>query len=413
MKKKKILILGGGVAGCSAAYFLKKKNYQVTILEKNGYVGGTARTHYYAGHPYEFGPHIWFWPHDDINDVVRELTRNELYYITRPLRSFVEKDRLFYRYPLHFDDISSMPDKDVILKQLKKNRDKNFKLIEKKMPVIGQCTFEEYFVAALGHNLYDKIMNNYSHKMWNIPGDKLKTSMVWADRVKHDAEKLKGYDPLKFGSQPLGSGIQFQVYPKKGWNVVWEGMAKGAKVRFGVMIDRIQRQGGRHVLVTNKGAFRFEDYDAVISTISIDELWGEDTLPYTGRIVLPLLFPRRSILFPDRIESVYYPGTEFQTRVTEMKKVTKYKSKDSLIIIEVPILPGAKNAFPENVMQEQHIKFKAYPQQSEQALAQYEEYARKSSRINNLFLLGRLAQFRYWGMPETVNAAYKLVNEHF
>lgn len=413
MKKKKILILGGGVAGCSAAYFLNKKGYDVTVLEKNDYVGGTARTHYYAGHPYEFGPHIWFWPHDDINNVVRELTNDELYYITRPLRSFVEKDNQFYRYPLHFDDIALMPDKEVILKQLQTNRDKNFKLIEAKMPVIGQCSFEEYFVAALGRNLYDKVMKNYTHKMWNIPGDELKTSMVWADRIKNNYEGLKSYDPLKFGSHTLGQGLSFQVYPKKGWNVVWEGMARGARMRFGVIVDRIKKDGGRYVLLTNKGPFRFEDYEAVISTLSIDELWGEDTLPYTGRMIIPLLFPKRSVLFPDAIESIHYPGFEFQTRVTDMKKITKYKSKDSLIIVEAPIVSGAKHAFPDNVTQEKHMKLKAYPQQSRQAISLYERYVDKSSKIKNLFLLGRLAQFKYWGMPETVHAAHKLVSEHF
>ena len=28
-------------------------------------------------------------------------------------------------------------------------------------------------------------MANYTWKMWNIPGDELETSMVWADRFRH------------------------------------------------------------------------------------------------------------------------------------------------------------------------------------------------------------------------------------
>ena len=28
-------------------------------------------------------------------------------------------------------------------------------------------------------------MANYTWKMWNIPGDELETSMVWADRFHH------------------------------------------------------------------------------------------------------------------------------------------------------------------------------------------------------------------------------------
>jgi len=57
---KRILVLGGGVAGASIAYYLTEKGFDVTIVERNRRVGGLARTCYYAGHPYEFGPHIWF-----------------------------------------------------------------------------------------------------------------------------------------------------------------------------------------------------------------------------------------------------------------------------------------------------------------------------------------------------------------
>ncbi len=413
MKNRKVLILGGGVAGCSAAYFLMKRGYKVTIIEKSDYVGGMSRTHYYAGHPYEFGPHIWFWPHEDINNVIRELTNDQLYYIERPLLSFIEKDRAFYRYPIHFADIKKMPDRSTILKQLRKSRDKNYKLIERKLPKLGKCSFEEYFMSAIGKNLYDKFMKNYTWKMWNIPGDKLKTSIVWADRIKHNYEGLNGYDPIKFEEHPLGKGIKFQIYPKKGWNVVWERMAKGAKLRLKEAVIKIEKSKGDYFIRTNRAKYYFKDYCAVISTLSIDNLWGEDSLPYTGRIILPIIFKDLAWAFRGKIESVYYPGIEFQTRVTEMKRITRHKSKDTLIIVEVPIDGCIKNTFPENVMIDKHYRRQAYPQQSKEAIKKYNYYLNKSKKIKNLFLLGRLSEFKYWGMPETVNSAYQLIKNNF
>jgi uncharacterized protein with NAD-binding domain and iron-sulfur cluster len=38
--KKHIIVIGGGMAGTSSAYHLKKKGYDVTILEKNDRLGG-------------------------------------------------------------------------------------------------------------------------------------------------------------------------------------------------------------------------------------------------------------------------------------------------------------------------------------------------------------------------------------
>ena len=112
---KKILVLGGGVAGSSMAYYLTEKGYDVTVIEKNSRVGGLARTCYYSGHPYEFGPHIWFWPggeEDPINNTIVKLTNNELFHIDRRLFTYVEADRRKYRYPVHYQDIDQMPERE-------------------------------------------------------------------------------------------------------------------------------------------------------------------------------------------------------------------------------------------------------------------------------------------------------------
>ena len=37
-----IAIIGGGFTGLTAAYYLSKKDHQVTIFEKNNYLGGLA-----------------------------------------------------------------------------------------------------------------------------------------------------------------------------------------------------------------------------------------------------------------------------------------------------------------------------------------------------------------------------------
>ena len=244
VSNKKILILGGGVAGASMAHYLTEKGYEVTIVEKHGHVGGLARTYTYGGHPYEFGPHIWFWPggpEDPVNATVVKLTNNELFHIDRRLFSYIEPDGRKYRYPVHYDDIDQMPEREAIHRELRANRDDQLKLIEAQLPEIGRCKFSEYFTAAIGPTLYDKFMANYTWKMWNIPGNELETSMVWADRFQHaytqegasKARGLRGYDPLKFADHTLGKGITFQIYPKGGWNEVWNAMvAKATVVRF-------------------------------------------------------------------------------------------------------------------------------------------------------------------------------------
>ena len=414
-----MLVLGGGVAGSSIAYYLSEKGYGVTVIEQNRRVGGLARTCYYGGHPYEFGPHIWFWPGGQdapINATIVALTNDELFYIDRRLFTYVEGDRRKYRYPVHYQDVRCMPECDQIERELRVNRDAGLRLIESQLPQIGECTFADYFTAAIGPTLYEKFMAQYTWKMWNIPGDELETSMVWADRFQSEkaaptTQKVTGYDPLKFEDHTLGKSIMFQVYPKLGWNAVWNAMV----ARSTVVRDRIAGIRDEHkqpyVLTESGDKYYFADYHTVFCTIDIDRLWGEDTLPYTGRMMIPLLIPGLDRAFPEGAESLHYASCEFQTRVTEMKAITRHESPDTLILIEVPVLPAAAACFPKNTIDyalEQNLfAAKAYPQQSEQAFAAYDAYVARGRKIPNLRYVGRHAEFKYWGMAETVNSAYQ------
>jgi UDP-galactopyranose mutase len=416
---RRILVLGGGVAGSSIAFYLTEKGYDVTVIEKNSRVGGLARTCYYGGHPYEFGPHIWFWPGGKdapINNTIVQLTNDELYYIERRLFTYVEPDRRKYRYPVHYADVALMPERDQIERELRQNRDENLKLIDDRLPEIGNCKFADYFAAAIGPTLYGKFMAQYTWKMWNIPGDQLETSMVWADRFQSEkgaptTTKVTGYDPLKFDDHTLGKGIKFQVYPKNGWNAVWDQMVRRSTVVRDEVVGIRDEHRKPYVLMVSGEKHYFSDYHVVFSSIDIDRLWGENTLPYTGRMMIPLLIPGLEHAFPEGAESLHYSSCEFQTRVTEMKVITRHDSPDTLILIEVPVLPGAAACFPKNTIDYalEHNLFaeKAYPQQSEEAFATYYAYVDRGRKIPNLRYVGRHAEFKYWGMAETVNSAYQ------
>jgi UDP-galactopyranose mutase len=414
-----ILVLGGGVAGCSMAYYLGEKGYNVTVLDKNSRVGGLARTCYYSGHPYEFGPHIWFWPggpEEPINRTIVDLTGDQLYYIDRRLFTWVESDNRKYRYPIHYNDIDEMPDRERIHSELSKNRDEKLKLIEAQLPELGNCKFGDYFTEAIGPTLYEKFMANYTWKMWNIPGEELETSMVWADRFQGErgapkTHAVSGYDPLKFEDHTLGKGVRFQVYPKRGWNAVWDAMVARATVVRDAIVGIRDEHKQPHVLTASGEQYFFSEYRAVFCSIDLDTLWGEDALPYTGRMMVPLLIPGLEHAFPEGAESVHYSSCEFQTRVTEMKVITRHDSPDTLILIEIPILPGASAHFPKNTIDYalEHNLFaeKAYPQQSQQAFDTYYRYVDRGRKIPNLRYVGRHAEFKYWGMAETVNSAYQ------
>lgn len=60
---KKVIVIGSGFAGLSAACFLAQKGLKVTVLEKNEQAGGRARLLREQGFSFDMGP-SWYWMPD-------------------------------------------------------------------------------------------------------------------------------------------------------------------------------------------------------------------------------------------------------------------------------------------------------------------------------------------------------------
>jgi phytoene desaturase len=60
---KKVIIIGAGFAGLSAAAFMAKAGWDVTVIEKNGTAGGRAKQLKEEGFAFDMGP-SWYWMPD-------------------------------------------------------------------------------------------------------------------------------------------------------------------------------------------------------------------------------------------------------------------------------------------------------------------------------------------------------------
>lgn len=63
MPKRKVIVIGAGFSGLSAATCLADLGYEVTVLEKNASPGGRARSFGAEGFTYDMGP-SWYWMPD-------------------------------------------------------------------------------------------------------------------------------------------------------------------------------------------------------------------------------------------------------------------------------------------------------------------------------------------------------------
>ncbi len=70
-RPQKVIVIGSGFAGLSAASTLAQQGCEVTILEKNYQPGGRARLYHEEGFTFDMGP-SWYWMPDVFEDYYRQ-----------------------------------------------------------------------------------------------------------------------------------------------------------------------------------------------------------------------------------------------------------------------------------------------------------------------------------------------------
>ena len=93
--KKKAIIIGAGFSGISAASFMAKAGWSVTVLEKHATPGGRARQLEASGFKFDMGP-SWYWMHDVFARYFAQFGRNA--------DDFYTLERLDPSYRIYWDN---------------------------------------------------------------------------------------------------------------------------------------------------------------------------------------------------------------------------------------------------------------------------------------------------------------------
>lgn len=70
---KKVIIIGAGLTGLVAAFYLKKRGISVVVLEKNDRAGGVIQTHNEKGFCFESGPNTGVISHPEVAELFEDL----------------------------------------------------------------------------------------------------------------------------------------------------------------------------------------------------------------------------------------------------------------------------------------------------------------------------------------------------
>lgn len=101
MKNNKVIVIGAGFSGLSAAAYLAALGYDVTVLEKNSSPGGRARKFSQQGFTFDMGP-SWYWMPEVFDNFFASFNKKTADYYTL--------ERLDPSYRIYFG-----PDDEVVL----------------------------------------------------------------------------------------------------------------------------------------------------------------------------------------------------------------------------------------------------------------------------------------------------------
>ncbi|MFQ5692235.1 MAG: FAD-dependent oxidoreductase [Nitrospinota bacterium] len=355
----RILVLGAGFGGCTAAYKLRKTGHDVVVLEGAPVPGGGCWTRFYGGHPYTFGPRVFFSRDERIIEQLRSLVEIRQFY-TRTW-TYVAGDGQLYNYPLQKEDIPRMPERERIEAELS----------ERRQPPGSVENFEDYWLKVVGPTLYGKFVDSYSKKMWGIESNQeLSVSFDWVNKGT----------PIRDGDNRLYTD-QFQGYPSNldGYNPYFTKCLADCEFHPRCFIKRFDPKNMR--VEVEGGEFRG---DVVINTIYPDLLFDFcfGRLRFSGRTFLPFVLPVEQAM-PDDVTWVHYSGDEAFTRITEFKKITGYESPHTLLGMEIPSEEG-----------------RYYPVQVKEEIERFKRY--QELFPPHFYSIGRLGRFKYQGIPESI-----------
>jgi len=375
-----VIVIGAGFAGAVFAREMADFGKRVLILEKRPQICGNMYDKYEDGIlVHKYGPHIF---HTNNAAVFNYLKRFSSWYKYEH-KVLGKIDGNYIPIPFNFASIDILFDVETSA-ELKKSLTEFFGK-DKRISVLDLLSHEEKQINELGQLIYEKIFVNYTAKQWGIPIEKIDVSTI--NRVP----VVTGYDDRYFCDS-------IQMMPKDGFYRLFEKMLQHKKIK--IMLNTNAKSKLRLEFKEEKIFFENNEFKGIVFfTGAIDDFldYKYEALPYRS---LNLVFEKVDQKIYQPASVVNYPNEEEYTRITEFKHFTeqlndkKERQNHSIILKEYP-LP----------YEHQKVGEPYYPVINETSINLYKKYSDITNVFKNLYLCGRLAEYKYFNMDSVIERA--------
>lgn len=375
------IVIGCGFAGAVAARELaEKKGKKVLVVDARDHIGGNCydRKDAFGIRIHQYGPHIFHTNQKRVYDYLSRFT--EWYEFQHEVVGNIYGRELPIPFNLNTLEMVFGDRAPALEKKLTAQFGKGARV-----PILELMNHTDSELQEIAQYVYENIFLKYTMKQWG-------------KSPKEIDPAVSGRVPVLLSRDNRYFQDTYQGLPLHGYTAVFERMLdhKGIEVRLncqGRDILRLDPSGETKVF------FEGEPFHGdVIFTGALDEFFDccYGRLPYRS---LDFKFEHYDMPFYQSHGVVNYTVSEDFTRITEFKYLSgQMEAKDTTIVKEYPMpYSGAEGQIPY------------YAINNEKNDALFARYKALVEKIPGFYLLGRLAEYKYYNIDAIVERALDLV----
>lgn len=364
--KYDFLIVGAGYSGCVLAERISSQlNKKCLIVEKRNHIGGNSYDYFNDSGilVHKYGPHIFHTQMKKVWDYLSQFT-NWIPY-EHKVKAVIKGKEV--PVPFNLNSIHQ------VFPKKKAEKLENL-LIETygrdvKIPILKLRETKDKELKELAEFIYQNIFLGYNLKQWGMKPEELDPS-------------VSGRVPVFLSRDDRYFQDKYQGIPKYGYTK---------------MFDKMLNNKNIHLMLQT-------DYKDILDNIEFDKLIYSGHIDYYFNFKLGRL-PYRTLTFDFKTldkeyyqsgAQINYPNDFDYTRITEFKHLTKQQHNKTTIAYE----------FPEEYEFGKNDPY--YPIPSKENLDLFSKYKELADKEKNVYFVGRLADYKYYNMDQTVGVALQL-----
>lgn len=360
------LIVGAGFSGCVLAERIATQlGKKCLIVEKRNHIGGNCYDYYDDSGIliHKYGPHIFHTQMKKVWDYLSQFTDWIDY--EHKVKAVIDGKEV--PVPFNFNSIEQAFDSNYAQKLITLLKEKYGEGV--KIPILTLRKTDNLELKELAEYIYKYIFLGYNIKQWNMKPEELDPS-------------VSGRVPVFLSRDDRYFQDKYQAIPNNGYTKLFQKMVDNKNIHIQLQTDY-------------KDILDSVNFNKMIYTGHIDYFYDFKLgrLPYR---TLDFDFQTIDKKFYQSNAQINYPNDHDYTRITEFKHLTKQEHNKTTIAFEYP----KDYIFGENDPY--------YPIPKEDNLALFSKYKELAEQEKNVYFVGRLADYKYYNMDQTVGVALQL-----